>query len=443
MSGTLLVRGGRVIDVDGEREADILIVGGKVAVVAADLAAPDGVEVLDASGKLVFPGLIDPQVHFREPGWEHKEDLESGARAAVAGGVTSVMEMPNTNPTTTTPEALADKLSRAAGRMAADHAFFFGASPENAEQLADWENLPGCCGVKMFMGSSTGSLLVAEDKDVERVLRSGKRRVAVHSEDEARLRALKANAADDVTVFDHPSLRDVEAALKATTRLLNLVEKTGRPVHVLHLSTAEEVALIRERDLGELVTCEVTPNHLFMAAPDCYERHGTWAQMNPPVRDARHRDVLREALADGTIACIGSDHAPHTAEEKAGGYPNTPSGIPGVQTILPLLLTAVRDGWLSLADVARVTTSGPAAVWDVAGKGDLRVGFDGDLAIVDPSITEPLPAAWLQSRSPCSPYIGMELAGWPTTTVLRGEVIWRDHAPVGASRGKPLRFTKS
>ncbi len=438
--GDLWVRGGTLVDERGARPGDVWIEAGRVRAAGRDLRPPAEVPVLDAAGRLVLPGLIDPQVHFREPGLEHKEDLESGARAAVAGGVTSFMEMPNTRPSTTDPERLSDKLARAAGRAAADHAFFLGATEENADRLGDWERLPGCAGVKVFMGSSTGNLLVADDPTIERVLRSGERRVAVHSEDEPRLRERYAALGADARVEQHPDVRDVETAVRSTRRLLDLVERTRRRVHVLHLSTAEEVALVRERDLGELVTCEVTPNHLFLEAPDCYERFGSRAQMNPPVRDRRHRDALREALADGTIACIGSDHAPHTLEEKARPYPESPSGIPGVQTILGLLLTAVQDGWLTLADVVRVTCTGPADVYGIARKGRLVPGADGDCVVVDPDERGPLPLEWLESRAGYSPYEGRELFGWPETTVLRGRIAYADRAPVAPARGRPLEF---
>ncbi|MEW6071282.1 MAG: dihydroorotase [Planctomycetota bacterium] len=444
MNRDLLVRGGIVAGEDRASPADVLVRAGVIRAVGAGAAAaaPDGVEVVEAAGLLVLPGGIDTQVHFREPGLEHKEDLASGSLAAVAGGITSFCEMPNTKPPTTTPERLADKLSRAAGRAWADHAFFLGATAANAERLGEWEELPGCAGVKVFLGSSTGDLLVPDDPTLERVLSCGRRRVAVHAEDEPRLRERYAALGEEAPVACHPEVRDVECALRATRRLLDLVEKTRRPVHILHLSTAEEVELVRERDLGELVTCETTPNHLFLCAPACYAAHGTHAQMNPPVRDARHRDALRAAVADGTIACVGSDHAPHTLAEKARPYPRSPAGIPGVQTTLPLLLTAVRDGWLGLPDVVRLLGTRPAAVYGIARKGRIAPGMDGDLVLVDPRIRAPLPLAWLRSRAGFSPFAGVELAGWPVLTVLRGAVVHRDHAPVGSPAGAPLGFDR-
>ncbi len=436
----LWIRGGEVVLEGAGQRADVWVEGGRLRALGADLEPPAGIPVVDATGLLVFPGLIDPQVHFREPGLEHKEDIASGSLAAIAGGVTSFCEMPNTRPPTTSPEALEDKLHRADGRAAADYAFFLGATAENADRLGEWEQAEGCAGVKLFMGSSTGNLLVADDATIERVLRSGTRRVAVHSEDEERLKQRYAAMGPNASVLQHPEVRDVGCALRATTRLLDLVEKTQRPVHVLHLSTAEEVALIRERDLGQLVTCEVTPNHLFLEAPDCYEQFGARAQMNPPVRDRRHQDALREALVDGTITCIGSDHAPHTIDEKAQPYPKSPSGIPGVQTILPLLLAATRDGWLRRQDIVRICVRGPILAYGYADKEPGVVGSDGDFVLVDPNIQEPLQLDWLHSRAGYSPYEGMMLAGWPVTTILRGTVVYEDHALVGEPSGRMLRY---
>jgi dihydroorotase len=434
--GNLLVRGGRVVTGDGPREGDVLVVDGRVVSAGGP---PSDCEVLDATGKLVFPGLIDPQVHFREPGLTHKEDLGSGSLAAVAGGVTSFMEMPNTRPSTTDPGLLEEKLALAGEKSWADHAFFLGATAENAEMLGEWEQRPGCAGVKVFMGSSTGDLLVPDDATLERVLRSGDRRVAVHSEDEARLVQRRGNLGSNATVADHPLWRDVETALRSTRRLLDLVEKTGRKVHLLHVSTAEELELLRERDLGELVTAEVTVHHLFLAAPACYEEHGTGVQMNPPIREERHREALRQALAEGLLTCIGSDHAPHSPEEKARPYPRSPSGIPGVQTTLPLLLQGVQEGWLALADIPAITGSGPARVYGIRHKGSLEPGGDGDLVVVDPA-PRPLDPSLLRSRAGYSPYEGQQLGGWPVATVLRGEVVYRGAGPEGTPAGRALEF---
>jgi dihydroorotase len=440
----LLVRGGQLLTPSGLEETDILISNGLVSRIAPNQTASKECATLDASGQLVFPGPIDPQVHFREPGGEEKEDLASGSAAAIAGGVTAFCEMPNTNPSTTNPAALEDKFARARGRSRADYAFFLGASPENADRLGEWECVPGCAGVKVFMGSSTGDLLVEDDATLERVLRSGTRRVTVHSEDNLRLSeryaALTQQHPTGAAVAMHPEVRDVECAVRSTKRLLTLAEKTNRPVHLLHVSTAEELDLVRERDLGELVTVEATPNHLFLTAPECYTEYGTWAQMNPPVRDARHRDALRQALVKGPVTCIGSDHAPHTAEEKARSFPNSPSGIPGVQTTLALLLTAVRDGWLQYEDILRLCVTGPIKVYGIENRGPLAPGLEGNLILVNPDYTGPLRADWLLSRSPCNPFIGRELAGLPTMAVLRGQVVMRAGIPVGPARGEPLSF---
>lgn len=429
---------------DGLANLDVRWRDGRFTEVGAGLEPAPGEEVVDASDRLVLPGSIDPQVHFREPGNEHKEDLASGSLAALAGGVTTFFEMPNTKPSTTTTDALADKFERALGRVHQSHAFFVGATAENADELGELEQYPGCSGVKVFMGSSTGDLLVWDDPTLERVLRSGTRRVTVHSEDETILKANYAALGRGVPVTEHPTVRSVEAAVRSTTRLLDLAEKTGRPVHLLHVSTAEEIDIVVERDLGDLVTVEITPNHVFLTAPGCYEEFGSWAQMNPPVRERRHTERLREALANGIATCIGSDHAPHTADEKDRPYPQAPSGIPGVQTTLALLLTAVRDGWLTHADIVRLCVDGPMRVYPAHGKGAIEVGNDADLVLVDPDETGPIDADWLQSRSPCNPFIGRELAGLPVATYVQGHLAWTGHAKggdvVGEPAGRPMRF---
>ena len=439
--GSLYVFGGTIVSLHGVETGDVLIQEGTITRTGLHTGEiPPDVKRIDASGKLVFPGLLDPQVHFREPGLTHKEDLASGSMAAIAGGVTGFMEMPNTQPNTDSPGALADKLGRAAGRTWADHAFFLGGTRENARSLGEWESLPGCAGIKVFMGSSTGTLLVPDDPTLEEILRSGERRVTFHSEDDDRLKVRYADLAPGTHVREHPHIRDVECATRATGRLLDLAEKTGRPIHILHVSSADEIHMVRERDLGDLVTVELTPNHLFLEAPDCYEAHGTWAQMNPPVRDRAHQEVLREAAADGTAACIGSDHAPHSPEEKAKPFPASPSGIAGVQTTLPLLLTAVRDGWLRYEDIVRLCVIGPGKVYGVAHRGLIEPGRTGDLVIVDPGARGRLDERPFHSRAERTPFADVEIAGWPVTTILRGEVAYADGAVVGEPRGEALSF---
>lgn len=443
-----LFQGAEIVRSEGCGRADLRVRGGRVHEVAPQLTPEPDEQVLDLTGRWIFPGLIDTQVHFREPGLTHKEDIGSGSHAAVAGGVTAFCEMPNTNPSTIDPQALRAKLDRAKETAWCDHAFFLGGTEDNAEQLGEWETAPGCAGVKVFMGSSTGSLLVKDDAPLERIMRHGTRRMSIHSEDEARLLELKKLVSPGDPVTRHPEFRDVEAAMISTTRLLNLAERTGRKCHALHISTADEIRLVQGRGLGELVTLELTPNHLFLSAPSCYEpsqdlqqrygMRGSWAQMNPPVRDRAHQEVLREALADGTIACIGSDHAPHALEEKAKDYPMSPSGIPGVQNTLWLLLTAVRDGWLRREDIPRLLVEGPVRIFGIEDRGQLRPGERADLVVVDPGVTGPLEPEHLLSRSPCSPYLGMERAGWPVLTLVGGQVAWAETRPGdGAIPGGP------
>ena len=433
----LVLRGGRVATPGGILEADLAILEGRIAAIGrlGEVAAREEARI---AGLTVLPGVIDPQVHFREPGLTHKEDLATGTTAAIKGGVTTVFEMPNTSPPTTTAEALADKLARAGGRAWCDYAFFVGASEENAGALAELERLPGCAGVKLFMGSSTGTLLVGEDEGVEAVLRGGRRRIAVHSEDEARLRERLALVQGSGDPSLHPLWRDEETALRATLRLLALARRCGRPVHVLHVTTAEEMDLLgRNKDIA---TVEVTPQHLTLAAPDCYSALGTLAQMNPPIREARHRDALWRGIEEGIVDCLGSDHAPHTLEEKARPYPTSPSGMPGVETMLPLMLDHVAAGRLSLERLIDLTSAGPARVYGIAGKGRIAVGYDADLVCVDLKRRRTIRAAELSSRCGWTPFEGREVTGGPVLTLLRGRVACREGEVAGAPSGAPVRF---
>ncbi len=436
----LVVHGGTVFTPGGPVAADIGVRAGKTAAIG-DLKSAKAAERYDASQLVVLPGVIDEQVHFREPGPTHKEDLESGTRGAVLGGVTALFEMPNTDPPTTTEAAINDKLARANGRAWTDYAFYVGASPENAEELGRLERLPGVCGVKMFMGSSTGSLLVADDENVARVLKFGSRRVTVHSEDDMRLQERSALVKDGADVSMHAEWRDVETAVRSTERLIRLARQHHRRVHVLHVTTAEEMDLLSAHK--DIATVEVLPQHLTLAAPECYQRLGTLAQMNPPIRDARHRDALWAAINAGVVDCIGSDHAPHTLEEKARPYPRSPSGLTGVQTLLPLLLDHMAQGRLSLARLVDLTSAGPARIFGIAGKGRVARGYDADFTVVDLKAKRTITNAWIASRAGWTAFDGMDVTGWPKATIIRGQIVMRDDALQGTPIGAAVKFQET
>lgn len=432
----LIIKGGIVITPNGMGEADIGIAGGKIAHLGG-IASETGDAVLDASGLHVLPGVIDSHVHFREPGAEHKEDLASGSRAAAMGGVTAIFEMPNTSPTTTTAEAVADKLARANGRMVCDYAFYVGATRDNIDSLAGLERLPGVAGVKVFMGSSTGDLLVEDDESVAAILRRIGRRASFHSEDEARLRE-RSPLRKAGEVRSHSEWRDPQAALMATERLLKLARTAGKRIHVLHVSTADEIALLaKHRDIASV---EITPHHLTLAAPEAYDRLGAKAQMNPPIREARHLAALWEGIRQGVADTVGSDHAPHTLDEKARPYPSSPSGMPGVQTLVPIMLDHVGAGRLTLQRFADLTSAGPARVYGIAGKGRIAGGYDADLTLVDLKAERVIEDAWMESLCGWTPYAGQRVRGWPLATVVRGQVVMRDGEISCEAAGRPVQF---
>ena len=432
----LLIKGATVVNHDGEGVRDVAIRAGRIVAIG-QLGSAKAAEVLDARGLHVLPGVIDSQVHFREPGLEHKEDLATGSRAAVMGGVTAVFEMPNTKPLTTNAAALADKVRRARGRMHCDFAFYVGGTRENIADIPALEKLEASAGIKVFMGASTGDLLVEDEPSLDRIIAQLSRRAAFHSEDEARLRA-RADVREHGNPATHPIWRDPEAAMIATRRLVGLAEKYRRRVHVLHISTADEIKWLR--DHKDWASCEVTPNHLTLVAPDCYERLGTFAQMNPPVRDETHRQGIWAGIADGTVDVLGSDHAPHTIEEKHHPYPESHSGMTGVQTLVPLMLDHVNAGRLSLSRLVDLTSAGVQRLFGIVGKGRIAVGYDADFTIVDMGRTETITNGWIQSRSQWTPYDGMKVKGWPVGTLVRGRrVMWQGEIEKIAA-GAPVRF---
>src|SRR6201997_3462047 len=434
-----ILKSGTVVNQDGEGVRDIGIVGGRIAEIGS-LSHASAAEVIDCKGLHILPGVIDTQVHFREPGLTQKEDLETGSRSAVLGGVTAVFEMPNTNPLTTSPEALADKVARGHHRMHCDFAFYVGGTRENTRDLAALERLPGAAGIKVFMGSSTGSLLVEDDDGVRDILKRIRRRAAFHSEDEFRLRE-RAGERIAGDPRSHPVWRDEITAMQCTQRLVALARETGRRIHVLHVTTAQEMAFLA--DHRDVASVEVTPHHLTLTAPDCYERLGTLAQMNPPVRTADHRAGIWRGIEQGIVDVLGPAHAPHTLEEKARTYPASPSGMTGVQTLVPLMLDHVNAGRLSLARFVDLSSAGPARLYNIACKGRIAAGYDADFTVVDLKRSETITNNWVASRAGWTPYDGMRVTGWPVGTFVRGRrVMWQGEL-VTPSNGEPVRFLET
>lgn len=435
----LLLKGGTAVIPGGQVLADVGVRNGKIAAIGS--LAESAERIIDCKNLTVLPGLIDSQVHFREPGPEHKENLETGSKAAALGGITAFFEMPNTNPLTIDEAAFSDKMTRANGRCWTDYAFYLGGSAANFDRIAELENMPGCCGVKIFMGASTGELLSADDDTIRKILSNGKRVVAVHAEDNDRLNGRKHLVADGAPVSMHPEWRDVEVCRLATERILRIARETGRRVHVLHITTGQEMALLAENK--DIASVEATPQHLTLAAPECYDEIGTRAQMNPPIRDAAQRAALWKALAAGIVDVIGSDHAPHTLDEKAQPYPNSPSGMPGVQTLVPIMLDHVAQGRLTLERLVDLCAYGPARIFRIQGKGRLAVGYDADFTLVDLNRTETITDDWSASRSGWTPYDGMKVTGWPVGTIIRGNTVMLDGELHNTPIGKPVLFHES
>jgi dihydroorotase len=431
----MILQGGTVADHTGVSVRDIGITDEKIAEIG-DLSRASAGETIDVTGLHILPGVIDTQVHFREPGATHKEDLETGAHAAVLGGVTAVFEMPNTSPLTIDAAALADKVARAKTRMHCDFAFWVGGTQDNARDIPELERLPGAAGIKVFMGSSTGSLLVADDAGVAAILSQARRRAAFHSEDEYRLNERKdLRVANDAS--SHPVWRDETVALRSTQRLLRIAREKRALIHVLHVSCGEEMDFLAAHK--DIASVEVTPHHLTLSADD-YARLGTKLQMNPPVRDKSHQDRLWFALAQGIADILGSDHAPHTLEEKAKPYPLSPSGMTGVQTLVPIMLDHVNKGRLSLLRFIDMTSAGPARLFGIAGKGRIAVGYDADFTIVDLKRRETIENSWIASRCGWTPYDGVEVTGWPVGTIIRGRRVMWEGELVTPAQGQAVRF---
>ena len=435
----LIVHNGQVAYRDGStRSLDIACANGRIEKIAEKIDA-EATNKIDASGHLVLPGAVDPQVHFRDPGNTHKEDLGTGSQAAVSGGVTSFLEMPNTQPATISQLELDKKLAKAAEVCSANYGFFIGATPDNIDAI---NSVTPVCGIKIFMGSSTGNLLVHCASDLRNIFQNGTRLIAVHAENENRLNERKqALLRDAETITDlriHTQIRDDQCALMATQQATELSHEFNRRLHILHLTSAVEVEYLRQHK-SEHITVECTPNHLFLTEDD-YRDKGSRVQMNPPIRTQQDQDALWEGLHDGTIDFIATDHAPHTLEEKAQPYPNSPSGMPGVETSLPLMLTAWQSGKCTLAQVIKWMCWGPVEAYGIVNKGSLEVGYDADLTIVDLKNYRTVKDSEMFTKVRWNPFAGKQLTGWPAWTVVGGEIAYANGKINDRVRGTALRF---
>ena len=393
--------------------------------------------IFDGEGLIVLPGCIDTQVHFREPGSTDTEDLYSGSRAAIAGGITGVFEMPNTNPPTSTKTEFQRKLDLAKNRMYCNYAFYFGATANNAIELSDLKNLEGCCGIKLFAGSSTGNLLVADEKDIEKVFQSSSKVVAVHSEDEEILNNNK-KLIKNGDVHSHPIWRSDECAISSTRRIVKIAERYNKKAHILHITTKQEIDFLSQHKGN--ITFEITPQHLTIFAPDCYDKIGTYAQMNPPIRDKSHYDKLWYAVKNNFNDTIGSDHAPHLKKNKEKEYPNSPSGMPGVQTLMTVMLNHVNDGKLSLNQLINLVCENPVKIFGIKNKGFIKEGFDADFTIVDMNKTIEIKNENIESKCGWSPFHGFKFKGTPVATIVGGNIKMKDGEIIGDPEGKPLVF---
>ena len=434
-NNSLIIKNGSCY-IDGKLvNTDIIVSEGKIKSIGK--ANLNNHKVYDAEKKIVLPGIIDTQVHFREPGSTDAEDLESGSRAAVLGGVTSLFEMPNTNPPTANLVEFEKKLQAAKNRMHSNYAFYFGATPNNTDQLAQLKDVEGCCGVKLFAGSSTGNLLVDKEADIEKVISSSDRVVSIHSEDEDIIK-LRKKFIRKGDVHSHHEWRNVECAMSSTRRVVKIAERYNKKIHVLHVTTKEEVDFLAMHKKN--VTFETTPQHLTLYAPDCYDKLGTYAQMNPPLRGKEHYDRLWTAIKNNVVDILGSDHAPHLKVNKDKEYPNSPSGMPGVQTIFPVMIDHVNNGKLTLNQLINLMCENPCRIFGIKNKGYIKEGYDADLTIVDMNKEVTIKNEMIASKCSWTPFHNYKVKGFPVGTIINGILVMADQKIIVESKGKPLSF---
>tara|TARA_B100000886_G_C20408588_1_gene485958 strand:+ start:31 stop:1356 length:1326 start_codon:yes stop_codon:yes gene_type:complete len=398
---------------------DIGIKDGKIISIG-NLKKELSLKVVNCSNLVILPGVIDTQVHFRDPGLTHKEDIESGSKSAVLGGITAFCEMPNTKPLTVSEFELRKKIEKSEKVSWCDYSFFVGATSKNISNLNVYEKLTGCAGVKIFMGSSTGELLVHDYEMLLKIMENGSRRVAVHAEDEERLKDRFKFYKKYNDARYHPTWRDPKSALLATKKIMDIANKANRPLHILHISSANEMKLLQKK--SRLISVEVTPQHLTLNSPECYNKLGTYAQMNPPIRSKYHQDELWKGIENGTVDVIGSDHAPHTIEEKQIEYPNSPSGMPGTQTMLPLMLNEVSKNKIKLSKLVSLLCTRPAEIYKMKNRGKIEEGYLASLTVIDLNLVKSLKKSDIKSRCAWSPFTDKLLKGWPVMTIINGDI---------------------
>ena len=432
----LLIKNGSCFIDNNLKKVDLAISDSKIQEIG-DLKNLKGKNEINAEELLVLPGVIDTQVHFREPGSTEAEDLNSGSRAAILGGVTSVFEMPNTNPPTSSEKEFLNKLDLAKNRMFCNYAFYFGATPENYSDLRNLKSLEGCCGIKLFVGSSTGNLLVKNEEDIEKVFLNSSKIVSVHSEDEDILN-LRKKMIEEGNVKTHPVWRNEESAISSTRKIVKISERLNKQAHILHVTTKEEVDFLSQHKGN--ITFEITPQHLTLVSPECYDVLGTYAQMNPPIRDKDHQKRLWYAVKNNFVDVIGSDHAPHLKVNKDKKYPQSPSGMPGVQTLLPIMLDHVNRNRLTINQLVSFVCENPVKIFNIDNKGYIKKGFDADLTIIDMNKFEKIDNNKIASKCRWTPFHGKEIKGFPVITIVNGEIKMKNGEIIGKPEGKPLKF---
>jgi len=431
----LIIKNGTCYIDDNLEKLDLGIQNGKISHIG-NLKEEKSKNTIDVTNKIVLPGLMDTQVHFREPGSVDAEDLHSGSRAAIVGGITSVFEMPNTNPPTTNFEEFQKKIN-IGKRMYCNHAFYFGATAENYQLLEKLKDLDGCCGIKLFAGSSTGNLLVDKEDDIEKVFKHASKVVAVHSEDEEILK-LRKKLIEKGNVKTHPVWRNEEVAISSTRKIVKIAKRLNKKAHILHVTTKEEVDFLSQNKGN--ITFEITPQHLTIYAPDCYDNLGSYAQMNPPIRDKSHYDRLWYAVRNNYNDTIGSDHAPHLKINKEKPYPNSPSGMPGVQTILPVMFNHMNNGKINLNQIVNFLCKNPVKIFGIKNKGYIKKNFDADFTIVDLKKEIEIKNENIESKCGWSPFNGYKFKGVPIYTIIGGDIKMQDGKIIGEPTGKPLSF---